>query len=846
MQTNENGAARRHRKANRRLPWSPRATSIITHFLLATIGVSAVVACVIISLVIISIQNQTLKWNTTWTDRINQIVALRSSVDKMGLQADAILDNFSPEELKQFNTMCDGLDANITAFQSEITTNKNLMDLSMNTRINGQITDILQLIATLRKYTVLGVITNGENRLTTVSPMDLDREQMLMQDAITTMTTYIRSEQILQQQQSLISARYWINWLYVVCGIAIPFMFALAVLNVLMSHRLQRTVKERERTLEELYAYQTAIDHHAIISVTDMQGRITQANEAFCQISKFPRQEIIGKNPRVTDSQFHPRKFWSDMWQTISSGIVWHGDVCNQAKDGSQYWVATTVMPVLNELGRPNSYISIATDITKQKSLETELRIAARTDKLTGLPNRAAMTDYIQSAMARERRHPEFCFAVLFLDIDRFKSVNDCLSHEAGDLLLCEIASRLRLALREEDMVAVATPADDVEITQHKCGEVMRLGGDEFVVLLDALQAPEDACVVADRILANMAAPFLIQGTQIYSRASIGIVTSKTSNLSVSDVLRDADIAMYEAKFAGSGGYVVFDEKMRLRGKRRINLESDLRGAAEKGELLLHYQPLICLRNNKVYSYEALIRWNHPQYGMISPAEFIPIAEESGLIIPIGKWVLRESCRQLAQWRAMHGGTTKFPRINVNVSRNQLMHGDFSSTIVQILNEFNIEPSSLYLEITEGTLMRDTTEGGRVLRSLTEIGLKISLDDFGTGYSSLSSLNEFPVHEIKIDRSFIANMTRGRDCFATVQAIVSLTQKLGVGVVAEGIETVDQLLMLQSINCRLGQGYLFAKPMPPEEIPYFSCATPSKAVGREAADELQFASIIVN
>jgi predicted signal transduction protein with EAL and GGDEF domain len=719
MRTDDNLDSRRHGNANRQLQSSSRAAAIVSHFLLAAIGVSAVIACVFISLVIINIQNKTLEWNTTWTDRVNQLVALRSRVADLGLQADAILKKFSPEGLNQLNTTYADLDAGLSALQLDMSNNDNLMDRAMKTQVNARINNIVLSTAMLRNNAVRGLSGKGENGPIPVSQTDLDHQELLIQNAISTTTTYIRSEQIAQQKQSVISARYWISWQYVVCGIAIPFMFALVLLSVRMSLRLQRTLKEREQVLEELHVYQR------------------------------------------------------------------------------------------------------------------ELQIAARTDKLTGLPNRTAMVDYIQSAIARERRHPEFCFAVLFLDIDRFKSVNDCLGHEAGDLLLCEIASRLRLSLREEDMVAVAKPVDDAPIAQQKYGEVMRLGGDEFVVLLDALQTPADACVVADRILAKLAAPFLIQGMPIYPTASIGIVTSKTPNPSVSDLLRNADIAMYEAKLAGRGRSVVFDENMRKRVKRRIILESELRVAAEKGELLLHYQPLICLRNNEVSSYEALIRWNHPQYGMISPMEFIPIAEESGLIIPIGKWVLRESCRQLAQWRSMHGGTAKFPRINVNVSRNQLLLSDFSSTITQILDEFKIEPSSLYLEITEGALMRDREEGGRVLRSLNEVGVKIALDDFGTGYSSLSWLNEFPVHEIKIDRSFVANMMHGQDCLAMVQAIISLTQKLGLSVVAEGIETIDQLFVLQSINCQLGQGYLFAKPLPPEEVPYFSRQSPSNVLPAE-------------
>ncbi|HTV49377.1 MAG TPA: EAL domain-containing protein [Phycisphaerae bacterium] len=837
------GAQTSHGNTARGLRALSRIAVISAHYMLAVIAISAVIACLFISLEIVDIHHKTLGWNAMWTNRVNQLVALRSAVSDAGLEVNAILKNPSPEEFKRLNTAYDYLDARLAALQSEITINNDPMAPAMKTLINDQINGILKLTALLRNNAVRELSGNGRNGQTPPSAIDTDRDQILVQDAITTATTYIRSEQVSQLDQSEVSSRYWVYRQYLVCAIAAPFMLALAALTVRALLRSQRTLKERERALDELHAYQTALNHHAIIAVTDAEGRITQTNEAFRQVSKFSEQEIIGQNHHLVDPRFHTKNFWNEMWQTISSGTIWHGEVCERAKDGSQYWVTKTVLPVLDEKGRPNSFISIATDITKQKQLETELRIAARTDKLTGLPNRAALADDIQRAIARTRRHPEFSFAVLFLDLDRFKSINDCLGHEAGDLLLREIASRLRLSLREEDVVAVSAPADGAEKAQQKCGEVVRLGGDEFVVLLDGLRTPADACIVADRILVKLAAPLSILGMQLYTSASIGIVTSEISNTSASEVLRDADIALYEAKLAGKGRYVVFDEQMRNRIKHRVSLESDLRSALENGQLLLHYQPLVCLFKSEVFSYEALIRWKHPQYGMVSPAEFIPIAEESGLIIPIGKWVLRESLRQLAQWRRTYG-TAKFPRVHVNVSWSQLSLSDFPSMITGLLDEFGLEPDSLYLEITEGTLMQDPIEGARVIDSLDEIGVKLALDDFGTGYSSLSALHQFPVHMLKIDGDFVAKMMRGREYLAMVETIIALTQNLGMGVVAEGIETVEQLLTLESIDCQFGQGYLFTKPMPPEEVPNFSYAIPSKTLVRGATDKIQPASAV--
>jgi diguanylate cyclase (GGDEF)-like protein len=461
------------------------------------------------------------------------------------------------------------------------------------------------------------------------------------------------------------------------------------------------------------------------------------------------------------------------------------------------------------QVGR-GRFATVFQDITARKAIEEELRTAARTDKLTGLPNRALFCDRLQQAILRARRLRDYRFAVLFLDFDRFKLINDSLGHDMGDLLLQEIADRLRSAVRSGDSLSR-------EAREHTSA---RLGGDEFVVLLDGIEGPGGAQDVADRLLDVFSKPYRIGEHTVYSTASIGIVTSDIAAGSADGVLRDADTAMYEAKLAGKGRYVVFTESMRQRVQNRMNLENDLRKALEDGQLFLVYQPIVSLESGQIHSFESLIRWRHPQRGLISPAEFVPIAEETGLIPPIGEWVLRESCRQLGRWRTQNPAAANWS-ISVNLSRVQLLLPGLPETVARILRETGISPESLHLEITESAVMQNVEQATQILRTIKDIGVKLDLDDFGTGYSSLSCLHQFPLDVLKIDRSFVANIERGRDFAALIHAVASLARNLGISVIAEGIETAEQLAVLQTLECEFGQGYLFAKPMAAEEAAGF-------------------------
>jgi diguanylate cyclase len=438
-----------------------------------------------------------------------------------------------------------------------------------------------------------------------------------------------------------------------------------------------------------------------------------------------------------------------------------------------------------------------------------QLEHTALHDKLTGLPNRALFSDNLTRAIARAKRNADYKFAVYFLDFDRFKNINDSLGHAVGDQLLIEISKRIETCLRRNDVV-----------TRSPQPFSARLGGDEFVVLADDIRQTADAACIAERIVQALSEPYVLHGHEVCSAVSIGVTTSDILADTAEDMLRDSDTAMYEAKLAGGERYVMFDVSMRQRAQNRLALENDLRKALDAGQLFLMYQPIVSLQTGHVESFESLIRWNHPERGIVPPNEFIPIAEETGLIIPIGQWVLREACRQFAQWRQTMGDAA--PRnISVNLSRKQLLLTDLPRTLAKILEETAVPPSCLHLEITESAVMQNTESATQILHAIKKVGAKLDMDDFGTGYSSLAHLHQFPIDVLKIDRSFVANLERGKDFVALVHAVAQLARNLNIAVVAEGIETADQALILQSLECDFGQGYLFSKPILASQVPSF-------------------------
>jgi len=448
------------------------------------------------------------------------------------------------------------------------------------------------------------------------------------------------------------------------------------------------------------------------------------------------------------------------------------------------------------ELFQTNEKLQL--ELKQRKRVEEQLAYRSLHDPLTDLPNRALFMDRLAHAMQRTRRNKDLKFAVFFLDLDRFKVVNDSQGHNIGDLLLIESGKRLIDCVRAVDTVA-------------------RLGGDEFVVLLEDIKKPSDYLQVADRILHNLSLPSNLGGQTVFVSVSMGIVLSDASYEQPDEILRDADIAMYRAKSLGRGRYEVFDPVMLAGVMKRLEMETDLWKALENHEFILHYQPIQDLLTDRIIGFEALIRWHHPARGLIMPADFISIAEEIGLIVPMGYWVLEEACRQIRAWQLQYPSDPPLT-INVNLSPRQCAQTDLVRNISAILKKINLDPRYLKLELTESLIVEDSEGTASMLSQLRELGIQVQIDDFGTGYSSLGNLHRFPIDTLKIDRTFIRQLESANSGLEIVRIILSLAHNLGMKVIAEGVETDAQLSSLKSMNCEYVQGFLISKPLPEQEI----------------------------
>ena len=462
-------------------------------------------------------------------------------------------------------------------------------------------------------------------------------------------------------------------------------------------------------------------------------------------------------------------------------------------KDSTYRWMLSRGLAVWGEDGMAKRMAGSMTDMTDRKVAEQRLQHDALHDTLTGLPNRALFMDRLNLAVERAKRREGFLFAVLFLDLDRFKDINDSLGHMVGDKLLVAVARMLEQHVRPTDTVA-------------------RLGGDEFVILLEDIKDINDATRVADRVQKEVGECFAVEDRPVFISVSTGIVLSMTGYSRHEDVLRDADIAMYRAKANGKARYEIFDPAMRSRIMERMSLEAELRRALDNEELRLYYQPIVSLESSKVIGFEALIRWQHPVQGLLLPVDFISLAEETGLIIPVGLWVLREACRQMHEWQQLFPSHRDLT-ISVNISGKQVAQPEFHDQIRQILAETGLEPSSLKLELTESAIIENIDLTIPMFNRLREMGVQIQIDDFGMGYSSLNYLSVFPINALKIGQSFISMMTNDENNRKIVNAIVMLTHGLGMGVIAEGVESRKQLDQLRSLGCEYGQGYLISMPL---------------------------------
>jgi diguanylate cyclase (GGDEF)-like protein/PAS domain S-box-containing protein len=528
-----------------------------------------------------------------------------------------------------------------------------------------------------------------------------------------------------------------------------------------------------------------------VISRSDANGKVLYASDATRQLLGYEPSEVVGRSiySFVIDED---RDEVSRASRALADGTTRSFAYHAIRKDGSNVWFETTSRAILDpESGEVTEIVSVSRDISERRRAEEQIEYQAYHDALTGLPNRLLFRDRLTVALAHAKRLKQ-PVAVMFLDLDGFKLVNDTLGHSLGDELLKAIASRLRAVLREEDSIA-------------------RMGGDEFTVLLGDLTRPDDAAKIAQKLLDTIAQPIRVEGHELFVTTSIGIALFPNDGETAEALLKNADHAMYRAKDVGRNSYQLCTPAMNSRALERLSLENAMRRALERGEFVLHYQPQINLATNEIDGMEALMRWNHPTQGLVQPATFIPIAEETRLIVPMGEWALREACRQAKEWQK-----TKYPtlRMAVNLSPRQFQHGDLRTVIASALEESGLSPSSLELEITESTAMQNTERTVATLRALREMGVRIAIDDFGTGHSSLNYLRSFPLDTVKIDQAFIHEIESSPSDRAIVSAIIAMAHGLNLRVTAEGVETEEQLKFLRESGCEEVQGYLFGRPAP--------------------------------
>jgi diguanylate cyclase (GGDEF)-like protein/PAS domain S-box-containing protein len=577
---------------------------------------------------------------------------------------------------------------------------------------------------------------------------------------------------------------------------ALPASFELEIIT--MAAHLTALAIERKRAEQQLQLTGRVFEQGGeSIVITDSENRIVRVNKAFSQITGYTEAEALGRNPSMLSSGRQDADFFRVMWATLHASGLWQGELWNRRKDGSLYPEWLSISQLRDSSGAVTHYVAMATDISQRKKDEEHIRLLADFDPLTGLPNRRLLQDRIGTALAHAQRQHE-PVALIFLDLDRFKNVNDSLGHHMGDNLLRQVAQRLTAALREQDTVC-------------------RLGGDEFVVLCPNIDAV-GATHVAQKLLDSTHHSFQMEPQELAITFSIGIALYPADGSTYEVLSMRADTAMYRAKQAGRNTYRFFTPEMQVESSRALQLENGLRRALELQQLHLVYQPQVSLNDDQLVGMEALLRWEHPVLGTVSPAEFIPVAEESGLILPIGEWVLRTAAQQMRTW--LQAGLP-LRQVAVNLSAVQFRHQNLPDLVTQVLADVGLASHYLELELTEGVAMENPRGAIEVMKNLHQRGVRLSIDDFGTGYSSLSYLKRFPVYKLKIDQSFVRDLSDDPDDRAIVVAIIGLARSLGFQTIAEGVETEGQLAFLREQGCDEVQGYWHSKPLPADAFEAF-------------------------
>ena len=590
------------------------------------------------------------------------------------------------------------------------------------------------------------------------------------------------------------------EWLHCnASGDYIPCEIRLAILPSTENRLLRASItdiSERKRAQAQMGKLSRALERTGdAVIITDRFGVIEYVNPAFEAMSGYSSQEALGKNPNIIKSGKHDAGFYKQLWETLLSGEDYRGVIINRKKDGTIYYEEKTISPLRDDKGDISNFVATGKDITERIQTQEKLHHLAHHDVLTGLPNRTLFIDRLTQGLLHARRHG-YALAVMFLDMDRFKVINDSLGHDTGDQLLQEFGKRLVACVRSSDTVA-------------------RLGGDEFTILLEDMADPDDVATVADKVINTLSTPFVLDGRELFMTTSIGVSVFPGDGDDVRSMLKNADTAMYRAKELGRNNYQFYSADMSNRAMERLAMENHLRRALEKNEFVVYYQPKMDYRSGKIVGAEALIRWQHPEQGLVSPAEFIPLLEETGLIVEVGEWVLKTAIAQSVAWKK-----TGLPDIcmSVNLSARQLVQAGLVDAVSDIFSEYDLQPGDLELELTESMIMNNAEKTIEILNSISQLGVSFAVDDFGTGYSSLAYLKRFPIQMIKIDRAFIKDIVTEPEDRSIVNAIIAMSHSLDIDILAEGVETEQQAMLLEQYGCYYMQGFLFSKPLPAEEF----------------------------